>query len=188
MKGSPVLLSRLLGVCGLVFISICCDAQVTVMTDSTSLNSYTAVKGDTLLIGYDSAFLSNKIVYKLLQDNYKRVRRNGDTNKALMEDFEKLIALQDSMLKSKESYYQVLKLGFDSLAANSSQFALKTGKNINDINQSLNTVNGQLNRINNLLENSLVKISQQKKQLFRMSVGGFTVGIATAALFFFVAK
>ena len=183
------LFHHLLIVTGILFSSASfSQRQISEMSDSTGLRSYSVVKGDTVLIGYDSAYVLNKKTFKLFQDNYKRVQSGNPSLKSLLENYENLIALQDSMLKSKEAYYQGLKSNFDSLVSHSNNFVDKTAVNINAIDQSLSTATNQLNSIKSLLNDSLDKLRKENRQRMKLAVGGFTVGIGVAALVFVVTK
>jgi len=158
------------------------------MSDSTGLHSYSVLNGDTVLIRYDSAYVLNKRTFKILQDNYKRVQKGDPSLKKLLDSYESLIALQDSMLKTKEAYYQQLKGSFDSLVTGSNTFLNKTDVNITAINQSLDTATGQLNHIKTLLDDSLEKLKQESKQRLKIAAKGFAAGVAVAALVFLITK
>ncbi|GEO10035.1 hypothetical protein SAE01_25310 [Segetibacter aerophilus] len=158
------------------------------MKDSTGLHSYAVVRGDTLLINYDSAYVLNKKTFKLYQDTYKRVQNGNPAMKNLLANYEGLIALQDSMLKSKEAYYQSLKSNFDSLVSHSNNFVDKTALNISAIDQSLSTATSQINNIKGLLDQSLEKLKKENRQRIKLVVGGFTVGVAAATLVFLITR
>lgn len=173
-----------------IFVSADCfsQSQVLEMKDSTGLHSYSIVRGDTLLIAYDSAYVLNKKTFNLFQDNYRRVQNGNPSLKALLDNYENLIALQDSMLKSKEMYYQQLKANFDAVIIHSNDFVDKTSLNITAINQSLTNASSEITNIKSLLDNSLDKLKILNKQRIKLVVGGFTVGIGVAALVFLVTK
>lgn len=164
------------------------QSQVLEMKDSTGLRSYSVVRGDTLLINYDSAYLLNKKTFKLYQDTYKKVQNGNPAMKNLLANYEGLIALQDSMLKSKEAYYQSLKSNFDSLVNHSNNFVDKTSLNISAIDQSLSTATNQINNIKVLLDQSLDKLKKENRQRIKLAVGGFTVGVGVAAVIFAIAR
>ncbi|MCW3108334.1 MAG: hypothetical protein JWQ09_2840 [Segetibacter sp.] len=179
----------LLVIAGIFLSTVCfCQGQVVEMKDSTGLHSYSIVRGDTVYISYDSAYVLNKKTFKLFQDNYKRVQNGNPSLKGLLENYENVIALQDSMLISKEAYYQGLKSNFDSLVSHSNNFVDKTALNISAIDQSLSTATNQLNNIKTLLDDSLDKLKKENRQRLKLVVGGFTVGIAAAALVFLITK
>src|SRR6478736_5473054 len=73
-------------------------SQVNEIKDSTGLKTYSVGKGETVLIGYDSAYILNRRIFKLYQDAYKSVKAGNPSQKKLMDEYERLIALQDSML------------------------------------------------------------------------------------------
>lgn len=173
-----------------VFLSLASFAQstITAVTDSAGLNTYSALRGDTLVIGYDSAYILNKRTFRLYKDNYIRVQNRDPSTKKLLEEYEKLVALQDNMLKVKEDYYQGLKSNFDSLASTATTFLDRTDTNINFINTSLANVTGQINNIKSLLDSSLTKLKQENRQRIKIAIGGFTVGIGVAALIFLIAN
>jgi hypothetical protein len=158
------------------------------VNDSTALRSYAVVRGDTLLIRYDSAFILNKKTFKLYQETYKRVQAGNPQVKKLVDEYEALLALQENMFKEKEAYYQGLKTNFDSLAVHSNDFVKRTDVNITTINQSLSNATGQLNSIKVLLDDSLDKLKLQSRQKLKWAVGGFTVGIGVASLIFLIAN
>jgi hypothetical protein len=161
---------------------------VIAMKDSTALRSYSATRGDTLYIAYDSAYVLNKRTFKLYQDNYKRVQAGNPSLKKLLDEYENLIALQDTMLKEKERYYQGLKSNFDSLLVSSNRFADRTDVNITTINQSLSTATNQINNIKVLLDDSLKKLNQESRKKFKWALGGFTVGVGVASVAFLILK
>jgi hypothetical protein len=182
-------LAGLLVVMGLLPSSVCFSQAHTIeMKDSTGLRSYAVMRGDTLVILYDSAYLLNKKTFRLYQDNYKRVQNGNPSQKKLLEEYENLVALQDSMLKAKEEYYQGLKSNLDSLVTHSNRFVDKTDINITAINQSLSSATGQLNNIKTLLDSSLEKLRLENKQKLKWAIKGFTVGIGVAAITFLLVK
>jgi hypothetical protein len=168
------------------YISPFCYGQSRLLElkDSTGLRSYSIFKGDTLLISYDSAYVLNKKTFKLFQDNYKRVQSGNIAFKPLLASYENVISLQDSMLKSKEAYYQQLKSNFDSLVTHSNGFVDKTALNITSIDQSLSNASNQLNNIKSLLDDSLDKLKTVNRQRLKLVIGGFTVGLGVAAVIF----
>ena len=156
--------------------------------DSTGLKTYSVGRGETVLIGYDSAYILNKRTFKLYQDNYKRIQAGNSNIKSLMDQYEHLIAFQDSMMKEKEAYYQGLKTNFDSLASTSNRFADRTDANITAINQSLSNASSQLVTIKGLLDDSLNKLKQEQKKRFTWALGGFAVGIGVGTLIAVIAN
>lgn len=173
-----------------IFYSRVCNAQngTTEITDSTGLRSYSVGKGDTVLIGYDSAYILNRRIFKLYQEAYKSVKTGNPSQKKLMDEYERLIALQDTMLKQKEEYYQGLKANFDSLASTSNRFADRTDANVTAINQSLANASSQLVNIKTLLDDSLNKLKQENKKKFKWAMGGFVVGVGVGSLIFLIAN
>ncbi|MDB5207589.1 MAG: hypothetical protein JWR72_2664 [Flavisolibacter sp.] len=189
MQTSKYLVYLLLVATVTLLSSVCfSQSQIMEMKDSIGLRSYGKGRGDTILIQLDSAFILNKKTFKLYQDTYKRVQAGNPQAKKMVEEYERLVALQDSMLKEKEVYYQGLKSSFDSLATGSNDFLKRTDVNITAINQSLSNATGQLNNIKVLLDDSLDKLKLVNKQKFKWAVGGFTVGIGVASLVFLIAK
>lgn len=189
MSGTKSLFHLLFIIAAILFSASCfSQSQIVEMKDSTGLHSYSVFQGDTVLIRYDSAYVLNKKTFKLFQDNYKKVQSGNPALKSLLENYENLIALQDSMLKSKEAYYQGLKSNFDSLVSHSNNFVDKTALNINAIDQSLSNATNQLNSIKSLLNDSLDKLRKENRQRIKLAVGGFTVGIGVAALVFLITK
>ena len=164
------------------------QTQITEIKDSTGLRSYAVVRGDTLLIRYDSAYVLNKKTFRLYQENYRRVQNGNPSQKKLLEEYENLISLQDSMLKAKEEYYQGLKSNLDSLVTHSNRFVNKTDLNITAINQSLTNATGQLNNIKTLLDASLEKLKLENKQKLKWAFKGFGVGVGIAAITFLIAR
>ena len=158
------------------------------MNDSTGLHSYSVQNGDTVLIKFDSAFVLNKRTFNLYRDTYKRVQKGDPATKKLLDDYEALVALQDSMLKAKEAYYQQLKNNFDTLVQASNTFLNKTDVNISFINQSLTNAENQINNIKILLDSSLAKLEQVNKQKWKAAIGGFAVGVGVAAIVFLIAN
>ncbi|HEX8278797.1 MAG TPA: hypothetical protein VF540_08880 [Segetibacter sp.] len=173
-----------------IFVASVCLSQSRWVNikDSTGLRSYTTIRGDTILIGYDSAYVLNKKTFKLFQENYKRVQNGNPTLKLLFANYENVIALQDSMLKTKEGYYQQLKANFDSVITHSNTFIDKTSLNINSIDNSLSNATNQLNNIKLLLDDSLDKLKSVNRQRIKLAVGGFVVGIGVAAVIFAITR
>lgn len=173
-----------------ILLSSVCFSQSRLreMKDSTGLHSYLVVRGDTLLINFDSAYLLNRKTFKLYQDTYKKVQNGNPAMENLFANYEGLIALQDSMLKSKEAYYQSLKSNFDSLVTYSNHFVDKTALNISAIDQSLSTATSQINNIKTLLDQSLDKLKKENRQRIKLAVGGFTVGVGVTAIVFAIAR
>lgn len=172
------------------FLTSACisQSQVIEIKDSTGLRSYAVEKGDTVLVGYDSAYILNKRIFKLYQDNYKRVQNSNPSFKRLLDEYENLISFQDSMLKEKEVYYQQVKSSFDSLVVHSTKFVDRTDVNITAINQSLSNATSQLNNIKVLLDDSLNKLKLENRRKIKWAIGGFTLGIGAASLLFLIAN
>ena len=177
-------------VIGAVFLFSVGNAQTQVieLKDSAGLKTYVAEKGDTILVGFDSAYILNKKIFKLYQDNYQRVKKGDPATKKLLDEYERLVNFQDSMLWEKEKYYQGLKLNFDSLASTSTRFADRTEVNVTAINQSLANATMQLNNIKALLDKSLEELKAVNKQKFKWALGGFAVGIGVGTLIFLIAN
>jgi hypothetical protein len=158
------------------------------LKDSAGLRTYSVGKGDTVLVGYDSAYILNRRILKLYQDTYKRVKDGNPAQKKLVEEFEHLVAFQDSMLKEKEEYYQGLKTNFDALVSTSNRFADRTETNIAAINQSLANASNQLVSIKSLLDDSLNKLKQENRKKFKWAMGGFVVGVGVGSIIFLIAN
>ena len=189
MQRSQFLLRRFfLPVAFFLFFAIKAHSQVNEIKDSTGLKTYSVGKGETVLIGYDSAYILNRRIFKLYQDAYKSVKAGNPSQKKLMDEYERLIALQDTMLKQKEEYYQGLKTNFDSLVTTSNRFADRTDMNITSINQSLTNASNQLVNIKALLDDSLNKLKQENKKKFKWALGGFAVGIGVGTMIFLIAE
>jgi hypothetical protein len=186
----PIINLHLLLVIACILFSAECfsQSQLVEMKDSTGLHSFSVVRGDTVYISYDSGYVLNKRTFKLFQDNYKRVQSGNPSLKALIQNYESVIALQDTMLKNKEAYYQGLKANFDSLVTHSNTFVDKTSSNINAIDQSLSNATNQLNTIKSLLDDSLERLRKENRQRLKLVAGGFTIGIGVAALVFLITK
>ena len=158
------------------------------MTDSTGLHSYIVMRGDTVVIQNDSSYILNKMVFNLFHENYRRSQQGSPELKKLFENYDAVITLQDSMLQSKEKYYQILRTSFDSLLLTSNQFIKRTDANVDSINQSLDSTTHHLNNINAKLDTSLKELKSVDNKKFKWALGGFTVGIVAAAIVFLVAK
>jgi hypothetical protein len=164
------------------------QGQLVELKDSTGLNSFSVLHGDTVLIRFDSAYVMNKATFKIYQGAYLRIRKGDPTVKKLLQDYENLIDLQDSMLQRKESYYQSLKANFDSLVQGSNTFLNKTGNNIEAIDQSLTRATAQITAIQGLLDSALEKLKKESRQRFAIAVKGFAVGVGVASLVFLLTK
>jgi hypothetical protein len=158
------------------------------MNDSTGLHSYTLVRGDEAHIVYDSAFLLNKKIYYLYKENYNKARNANPAIKMLLEEYEKLINYQDSMLREKNQYYILLKASFDDLVKNTNGFVDRTDKNAAAIDQSLSNATAEINNIKLLIASSLDKLKLQQKQKVKLFLGGLAVGIGVTSLVFLIAK
>jgi hypothetical protein len=164
------------------------QSSMSPIDDSTGFHSYVVFKGDTLLVALDSAYVLNKGTFKVLHDNYTRVKNGNTSSKELLTDYEHVIALQDSMLQTKEMYYQQLKGNFDSLIGSTNTFIQRTDMNITIINQSLTNATNELNNVKDLLDDALDKLKHENNQKFKLAAGAFTIGIGVAAIIFAIAK
>lgn len=184
------LFSRWIGTVLFFFAALPCFAQgqTIELKDSTGFRYEVLFTGDTVFIRFDSAFVMNKATLKLYQGAYEKVKRGDPNVRKLLENYESLVSVQDSMLKAKEEYYQQLKLSFDQLATGSRNFLDKTDVNISAINQSLATATNQLNSIRGLLDSSLEKLKQENRFRFKAAIKGFAVGVGVASLIFLVTK
>ncbi len=162
---------------------------ITAYDDSTSLTAYTILRNDDpLVIKYDTAYILNKKTYKLYNDNFLKIRNSNLATKNLMIAYENLNALQDSMLRTKEAYYQGLKANFDSVTNSTNNFVNKTEVNIRSIDNSITNATGQLNNIKESIDKSLELLKKQNKQKIKLIAGGFTVGVVVTGLIFIIAK
>ncbi|MBE7170234.1 MAG: hypothetical protein INR73_06575 [Williamsia sp.] len=173
-----------------IFSSGCVHAQNAISTqqDSTGLHAYSVLRGDTVVIGYDSAFLLNKKTFALYKNTYQRMQSKDPSSAKLIGEYESLINLQDSMLRAKEQYYQGLKSNFDQLSSTASSFADRTDVNVKAINTSLLNVGGEINNIKSLLDDALAKLKKQNGQKIKVAISGFAVGVGVASLIFLVNK
>ncbi|BAV07705.1 hypothetical protein SAMN05421788_10354 [Filimonas lacunae] len=160
----------------------------TVIKDSISLQARLFTRGDTVVVGMDSAYIANKKTYKLLLDTYKRMQNQQPAYIQAFKEYENLTALQDSMLKAKEGYYKQLKAAFDSLNIHTNSFINRTDVNVNKIDQSLDKATENLNNIKLAIDSSLVKLKDQNKHKVKLAVGGFVIGVGVTALIFLIAK
>ena len=171
-----------------VFGSASAQTAIPAIQDSTGLHAYSVLKGDTVIIGYDSAYLLNKRTFALYKNTYRRMQSKDPSTAKLISEYENMLGLQDSMLRAKEQYYQGLKSNFDSLSSTASSFADRTDGNVKAINASLTNVSGEIGSIKLLLDDSLAKLKNQHKQKAKAAIGGFTVGVGVAALIFLLAR
>lgn len=162
--------------------------QVQTATDSLSLRAYLLSRGDTLTLGYDTAYLLNKRIFKLYSDNYQKVLKGNLASQRIIEAYDSLVTLQDSMLKRKDFYYAQLKNSFDGLQGATDVFIKKTDANLAGLNQSLATANQHLQNVQTSLDASLEKLKTQNKQKVKLAIGGFAIGIALTSLIFLVAN
>lgn len=164
------------------------QGKLTDVTDSAGLRAHPVLNSDTVVVKYDTAYIMNKGTFKMYFNAYSRLRKGDETTKKLINDYEYLINLQDSMLRMKESYYQQLKSNFDSVIHGSNVLVNKTNTNIALINQSLTNATGELTRIQGLLDDSLKKLRAESRQKFVAAVKGFAVGVGVASLVFLITK
>lgn len=157
-------------------------------TDSAGLSAHPVPRGDTIVINYDTAYVMNKGTFKVYFNAYARLKKKDETTVKLINDYEYLINLQDSMLRMKEDYYQQLKSNFDSVVHGSNVFLDKTSTNIIAINQSLTNATNEINNIKALLDDSLKKLEEERRKKFAAAVKGFGVGVGVAALVFLIAN
>ncbi|SHL39893.1 hypothetical protein SAMN05444266_103205 [Chitinophaga jiangningensis] len=162
--------------------------QVQTATDSLSLRAYLLSRGDTLTLGYDSAYLLNKRIFKLYADNYQKVLKGNLASQRIIEAYDSLVVLQDSMLKRKDFYYTQLKGSFDGLQGATDVFIKRTDANLVGLNQSLAAANTHLQNVQTSLDASLEKLKTQNKQKVKLAIGGFAIGIALTSLIFLVAN
>jgi len=167
-----------------------CYAQSTTDAgnDSTGLHAYAISRGNMLTINYDTAYILNGMTFKLLQGTYKKVQSGNPELKSLLDTYDVIYKTQDSLIRSKEFYYQQLKGSFDSLVDNTTSFVKRTDTNITAINVSLSTATNELNNVKSLLDDSLQRLKQENRQKFKIAIGAFTVGLGAAAVVFLVTK
>ena len=156
--------------------------------DSTGLHCYSFFRGEKILIAYDTAYVLNKKVFKLFQDNYTRVKNNNSSVKKLEEVYDSLILAQEGLLEEREQSYQQLKLHFDNLLNSTNTFIDKTNLNVSEIDQSLSSAAIQLNKVNGLIDSSLRKLKVENNKKILFGIGGFTAGVVVTTLVFLIAK
>jgi len=170
------------------FCKPCMAQDVITVTDSVGLHAYIVKKNEIATISFDTAYLMNKKLFQLYKKNYNRVLNGDLSSSKIITAYDELVALQDSMLKTKEFYYQQLKGSFDSLAGNTNTFMDKTDSHLVGINTSLNAATTNLENIKVKLDDSLDKLKSQNNQKIKLALGGFTIGIVLASVIFLVAK
>lgn len=164
------------------------QSQVKPVKDSIGIHAFRYLRGDTISIEYDTAYLANNKTFKIFQVIYENSKNNSAKVKMLEKTYDSLVTAQQTLINEKEKYYQQLKSNFDSVIANTNTFVDKTDANVNDINQSLTRATGQLNEIKLLLDDSLAKLKTEHRQRLKIAIGGFAVGVGIASLIFLVAK
>jgi hypothetical protein len=172
----------------LLFATFSFAQNVTTLTDSVGLHAYIIKKGDVAAISFDTAYVLNKRIYQLYKTNYNKVLKGNNSTNTIITAYDELVALQDSMLKTKEFYYQQLKGSFDSLAGNTNLFMDKTDSHLTGISSSLNSASANIENIKLRLDDSLDKLKSQNKLKIKLAVGGFTIGVVVTAIIFLVAK
>lgn len=173
---------------GLMVMPFFMNAQVTKISDSVSLQAFIIQRGDVVTLVYDSAFVLNKNLYKLYKETYNKSAKMNLVWEELARSYIDLIALQDSMLKSKDIYYHQLKESFDSLAGRTSGFLTKTDGNLSDITRSLDNATSNLDNIKTSINTVVADLKQQKKEKTKFAVGGFVIGLSLASIIFLVTK
>jgi hypothetical protein len=148
--------------------------------------------GDTLLIRSDTIFIINKASFKKYLTTFEQLNNKNLLAKELVANYENLIQLQENALNTKEAYYQELKSKFDSLAGNATIFIEKSSTNISQISTSLGRASDNLVETQKLLLDSQKLLEEERKnnwkRTLKIGVGGFTIGVTAAALFFLIAK
>lgn len=189
MKILELLIKTLLVFLG-VLISFVCSAQnqSIEMKDSTSLQPYIILRGETILVGYDTARILNKKIFKLFQDNYTRVKNNNSSVEKLEEAYDRLILAQEDLLNEREQSYQQIKLHFDTLMNISKNFVDRTSTNVSEIDLSLASATDKLNKVNLLIDSSLDKLKIQNNKKIKFGIGGFTLGVVVSTLIILIAK
>ncbi|SFD58956.1 hypothetical protein SAMN05518672_102521 [Chitinophaga sp. CF118] len=154
--------------------------------DCSTINVYTALQGDTILIKCDTSFLLNKPTFNLYQKYYKKVKSGSSSVKEILDNYDNIIVMKDSMLTQKEFYYQELKLRFDSLSDNSLTFINKTSDSLHAVSTALDSATNKLVDTQNLLKDSQKLLTQERKKAtwktLKFGIGGVVVGVLVALL------
>jgi flagellar biosynthesis chaperone FliJ len=154
--------------------------------DSSGTSVYSIYRGDTLLIQCDTAFILNKTTFNVYKKFYDKTRQGSSSFKGIMESYESMIRQQDTMLKTKEIYYQQMKQQFDSLSGSSLAFMDKTSNSLQGISSSLDKATSSLVETQKLLEDSRRMLEEERKKrnsrALKFGIGGVVIGALVAAL------
>jgi flagellar biosynthesis chaperone FliJ len=163
-------------------------AQGTLKTfkDSSGTSIYSIFRGDTLFIQCDTAFILNKYTFNIYKKFYEKTRQGNSSFTGIMDSYESMIRQQDTMLKTKEIYYQQMKQQFDSLSGSSLAFMDKTSNSLQGISSSLDKATSSLVETQKLLEDSRKMLEEERKKrnarTLKFGIGGAVIGALITAL------
>ena len=154
--------------------------------DSSGTSVYSIYRGDTLLIQCDTAFIVNKNTFSIYKKYYDKTRQGSSSFKGIMDSYESMIRQQDTMLRTKEFYYQQMKHQMDSLTNNSLSFMDKTSVSLQGISSSLDKATSSLVETQKLLEESRKMLEEERRKrnsrALKFGIGGVAIGALITAL------
>lgn len=180
-----LLLSALLPVC---CYSQCDGGKTVILDDSNKTTALVAYHCDTVYVTCDTAYMLSKYMYRTFKSAYNSFRNKTSPYNEMIAEYESLVAFQQEELTKKERYYQELKTNFDNLSSQTKTFLDRTENNTNAIQTSLNTAATHMDSIKSLVGDSMDKLKLHNRERLKLAVGGFTIGVATAALVFILVK
>jgi hypothetical protein len=178
-----------------LLLAICCCLTVlqsygqgTLKTfkDSSGTSIYSIYRGDSLLIRCDTAYILNKNTFSVYKTFYEKTRQGNSSFKGIMDSYESMIRQQDTMLRTKEFYYQQLKGQMDSVTNSSLTFMDKTSVSLQGISTSLDKATTSLVATQQLLEDSRKMLEDERKKrnsrAIKFGIGGAVIGALITAL------
>jgi hypothetical protein len=172
-----------------LFVDVTGYTQITIpVKDSVGLKSYIIKKGETATLFYDTAYILNKRIFRLYKDTYNKASKGNLAWQQLSAAYTDLVQRQDSLIATKDRYYNSLKLSFDSLANKTSTFLAVEGSGLKEIKDNVKNATADLDSIKNSLNTALDKLKLQKKQKVNLVIGGFAIGVVCTSLIFVAVK
>lgn len=177
----------------MVFCTVDLTAQQQkVLLPCEQTKAYRLLKGDTVVIPCDTAYLLNGSTYIIFKTAYERVKMNNNMSKELIQVYETMLDKQIQQMQQKDQAYEALRLKFDSLVVRSMQHIDRSNLGLKAMQDSIAgaSQNIQAARLEIQAASDKIKAEQRKnfKQKVMWGIGGLAAGAVLTTVVYVVLK
>lgn len=179
-----------------VWVFCCCHLaeaqQQKVMLSCEQTKAYRLLKGDTVVIPCDTAYLLNGSIYILFKQAYERVKTNANMSKDLIQVYESMLDKQTRQMQQQDIAYEILRLKFDSLVVRSMLHIERSNQSLKAMQDSIAEAGLNIHAARADIQAASEKIKAEQRKNFKQKVmwglGGMAVGAVVTTVVYVVLK